>query len=118
MYAVTVILACMNVASSLESRAHEEGAEQQDGAKPGQHSRAGLSACRGHASLSGHVLLCTWPRFCGKWCKELRWWGMIQRLPGHWCQASSEWKEEAFLKPQLAFAVVQRASPTQAGPFG
>lgn len=36
---------------SSESRAHEEGTEQRNGAKPGQHNRAGLSARLGRPTL-------------------------------------------------------------------
>lgn len=118
MHVVTVTLACTNVALSSESRAHKEGVEQRDGAKPGQHNRAGLSACRGHALLFGHVPLCLQPRCCRKCCKGPKWWGMVLCLPSHRCQSSSGWKEDMFLKPQLAFAVVQRASPILATSFG
>jgi len=44
--------------------------------------------------------------------------GMVPSLPSCWCQASSEWKEDVFLKPHVTFAVIQRASPILASSFG
>ena len=58
MHVVTVTLACMNVALSLESRAHKEGVEQ--------HNGAGLSACWGRALFLRYSPLCRQPRCCRK----------------------------------------------------
>lgn len=72
MHMVTVTLACMSMALSLKSRACKEGAEEPDGAKPGNHNKAGLSAHWGYALLFEHVQLYLQPHCCRKWCEGLK----------------------------------------------